>query len=148
MKIAISSDEHFPILDTLIKEVEQRGHTASYFGPKEGEKPHDWPDVTLQAIDEMHQGRADEAIVLCWTGTGCTIIANKAEGVRAALCIDAETAKGARIYNHANVLGLSLRLLTESSLKEIIQAWFETPFSTDTWNLLQVSKLNFKLDCK
>jgi ribose 5-phosphate isomerase B len=92
-------------------------------------------------MEEIKQGRADEGIVLCWTGTGCALVANKVPGIRAALCGDAETAKGARIWNHANVLALSLRLTSDALLKEILKAWFETPYSTDEWNLLQMQRL-------
>lgn len=141
MKIAISSDEYFPIIDALLEEIERRGHQVIYFGPKKGEKPQDWPDVTFKAVNEIHEGRAEEGIVLCWTGTGCTLIANKIPGIRAALCVDAETAKGARIWNHANVLGLSLRLTSTPMLKEILTAWFDTPISTDEWNQQQMKKI-------
>ena len=65
--------------------------------------------MTQKAIDEVIHGNAHEAIVMCWTGTGCSIIANKNSGIRAALCLDAQTAEGARIWNHANVLALSQR---------------------------------------
>lgn len=140
-KIVISSDEYFPILDVLIEEVKQRGYDLAYFGPQKGEKPLDWTEVTLQAIQMMETKEAAEGIILCWTGTGCTLIANKRPGIRAALCIDAETAKGARIWNHANVLGLSLRLLSPEGLKEILNAWFDTPYSSDPWNLLQIERV-------
>ena len=141
MLIAISSDEYFPLIDSLIEEVERRGHQVRYFGPSKGEKALDWPDVTLRAMQEIKEGRAEEGIVLCWTGTGCALIANKCAGIRAALCIDAETAKGARIWNHANVLALSLRLTSFPVLKEILNAWLETQYSTDEWNLLQMQKI-------
>jgi ribose 5-phosphate isomerase B len=141
MKIAISTDEYSPLIDVLLSELKQRGHEALYFGPLKDEKPQDWPDVTLKAIEQVQSGVADEAIVLCWTGTGCTLIASKVPGIRAALCVDAETAKGARTWNHANVLGLSLRLTSAEALKEILTAWFETPYSTDEWNLLQMKRI-------
>jgi ribose 5-phosphate isomerase B len=141
MKIAISSDEYSPLIDFLIAEVEKRGHQAIYFGPRQNETPQNWPEVTLKAIKQIQEKLADEAIVLCWTGTGCTIIANKVPGIRAALCIDAETAKGARIWNHANVLGLSLRLTTSETLKDILTSWFETPYSQDAWNLQQIEQI-------
>ena len=141
MKIVISSDEYSPLIDLLLEEVKQRGHYVSYFGPKKGEKAVDWTEVTLEAIEKIKSGQAEEGIILCWTGTGCTLIANKIAGIRAALCVDAETAKGARIWNHANVLGLSLRLTSPAILKEILTAWFETRFSTDSWNLLQIDRV-------
>lgn len=141
MKIAISSDEYLPIIDELIEMVKQRGHEVLYFGPSRDEKPQDWPEVTLKAVAEISAGRAEEGIVLCWTGTGCTLIANKVPGMRAALCVDGETARGARTWNHANVLGLSLRITSSAILKEILTAWFETPFTTDEWNLLQMKRI-------
>lgn len=141
MKIVISSDEYFPLIDLLIEEVQKRGHKVQYFGPGKNDKAVDWPEVTLQAIQKITNGNADEGIVLCWTGTGCTIIANKVPGIRAALCVDAETAKGARTWNHANVLSLSLRLTSPAVLKEILTAWFETSFNTDAWNLRQIERI-------
>jgi ribose 5-phosphate isomerase B len=93
------------------------------------------------------RGKADEAIILCWTGTGCSIAANKVPGIRAALCNDTETAKGARIWNHANVLALSLRATSAAVLKEILDAWFDTPYSTDEWNIAQMEKLK-KIESK
>jgi len=141
MKIAISSDAFLPIIDQLIHEIESRGHQVLYFGPKKEREDQDWTTVTRKAIQEILRGNADEAVVLCWTGTGCTILANKFPGIRAALCIDGETAKGARIYNHANVLGLSLRLISSETLREVLDKWFSTPFSTDAWNLSQIKKL-------
>jgi ribose 5-phosphate isomerase B len=141
MKIAISSDEYFPIIDEIISDVKQRGHEVIYFGPLKDEKSQDWPEVTLKAISKIKSGEAKEGIVLCWTGTGCTIIANKIAGIRAALCVDAETAKGARKWNHANVLGLSLRTTSVPILKEILSAWFDTPFTEDEWNLVQLKRV-------
>ncbi|MBS0652868.1 MAG: RpiB/LacA/LacB family sugar-phosphate isomerase [Verrucomicrobia bacterium] len=141
MKIAISSDEYFPIIEELIADVKQRGHEVIYLGPSKDEKAQDWPEVTLQAIAEIRSGNAKEGIVLCWTGTGCTLIANKIPGIRAALCVDAETARGARKWNHANVLGLSLRTTSAPVLKEILNAWFDTPFTSDEWNLQQMKRI-------
>jgi ribose 5-phosphate isomerase B len=141
MKIAVSTDELTHIVEFLRNELLQRGHEVLYFGPaKEGDSA-DWPDVTIEAVTRVKQGDTDEAIVLCWTGAGCSIAANKVPGIRAALCNDAETAKGARVWNHANVLALSLRTTSEALLKEILDAWFGTPYSTDEWNVAQMVKL-------
>ena len=141
MRIAVSTDERSMLVDFLLKDLKERGHTVTYFGPVQEGDSTDWPDITLQAVDAVKDGTADEAIVLCWTGTGSSIAANKVHGIRAALCLDAETAKGARIWNHANVLALSLRATSEAVLKEILDAWFATPLSTDAWNLAQIQKL-------
>ena len=140
MKIVVSTDERTHLVDTIVEELEKRGHEVEYFGPKPGEEA-DWPDVTLQAVEQVVGGQAEEAIVMCWTGTGCTLAANKVPGIRAALCQDAETAKGARIWNHANVLGLSLRATPEAVAKEILRAWFDTPYSDDEWNMHQIQQI-------
>jgi len=140
MKIAVSADERTHLVDVILEDLQKRGHEAEYFGPQPGEAA-DWPDVTLEAVERVVRGEADEAIVMCWTGTGATLAANKVPGIRAALCGDAETAKGARVWNHANVLGLSLRATPEAVAKEILNAWFETPYSTDEWNLRQMQRI-------
>lgn len=141
MRIAVSTDERTSLIDDLLRELDERGHEVVYFGPDETGGSVDWPDVTLEAVKAVRRGDADEAIVACWTGTGCSIAANKLPGIRAALCSDAETAKGARIWNHANVLALSLRVTSPAVLNEILNRWFETPFSDDDWNLKQISRI-------
>jgi len=98
-------------------------------------------DVARQAAEAVALGEADEGIVMCWTGTGAALAANKIPGIRAALCHDAETARGARIWNHANVLALSLRATAEAILKEILDAWFSTPYSQDEWNQRQIARI-------
>lgn len=141
MHIAVSTDERTALVDVLLKELERRGHRVLYFGPPSDDETSDWPDVTLEAVEAMRSGAAEEAIVTCWTGTGCSIAANKVSGIRAALCGDAETARGARIWNHANVLALSLRATSPAVLREILDSWFETPLSDDAWNLRQIDRL-------
>ena len=140
MKIAVSADERTHLVDVILEDLQSRGHDAQYFGPAP-DQPADWPDVTLEAVERVVRGEADEAIVMCWTGTGATLAANKVPGIRAALCHGAETVKGARVWNHANVLGLSLRATPEAVAKEILDAWFETPYSTDEWNLRQMQRI-------
>tara|TARA_B100000315_G_scaffold260807_1_gene325630 strand:- start:21499 stop:21939 length:441 start_codon:yes stop_codon:yes gene_type:complete len=146
MKIAVSTDERTHLVDVILNELKKQSHEVTYFGP-DSDEPIDWPDVTYQAAELVASGEADEGIVMCWTGTGCSIAANKVKGIRAALCNDAETAKGARIWNHANVLALSLRAMPEAVAKEILDAWFDTPYSNDKWNLEQIEKIR-KLDSK
>ncbi len=144
MRIAVSSDEHSPLVDTVLKEIRERGHEAEYFGPRAGEPSSDafdWPLVTFDAVTKVTAGGADEAIVMCWTGTGASLAANKVTGIRAALCHDAETAKGARTWNHANVLALSLRTTSIPLAREILEAWFDTEYSGDDWNLKQMERI-------
>lgn len=140
MRVAVSSDERTRLVDTVIAELEKRGHEVAYFGPEAGQEA-DWPEVSVQAAERVVQGEADQAVVMCWTGTGCTLAANKVPGIRAALCHDSETARGARTWNHANVLGLSLRATTDALAQEILTAWFETPLSDDDWNVRQIKRI-------
>ena len=140
MKIAVSSDEYAPLVELILAELKKRGHAARYFGPGAGEEA-DWPEVTRQAADLVASGVAEQGIVMCWTGTGASIAANKLRGIRAALCRDAETAKGARTWNHANVLALSIRATPLPVAKEILDAWFSTPLSEDDWNLKQIERI-------
>jgi len=139
MKIAVSTDERTHLVDVVLEELARRGHEVLYSGPERGQDSVDWPAVTLEAVSRVENRQADEAIVMCWTGTGCSIVANKVAGIRAALCRDAETARGARVWNHANVLALSLRATPEPILREILDRWFDTPFSDDEWNRRQIA---------
>ena len=91
--------------------------------------------------ERVARGDADEGILFCWTGTGVSIAANKVPGIRAALCHDAETAKGARLWNRANVLCLSLRATSEVVAKEILDAWFVTPLGADPTDVACVEKV-------
>ncbi len=141
MRIAVSTDLRTPLVDAILEDLKARGHDVYYAGPSDYETEVDWPVVTMAAVERIPSGEADEAIVLCWTGTGCSIIANKVPGIRAALCSDAETAKGARVWNHANVLALSLRATPTPVVKEILDQWFATPFSDDDWNREQIARV-------
>jgi ribose 5-phosphate isomerase B len=124
MRIAVSSDERTGVADAVVEELRRRGHEPTAHGAlADGERP-DWAWASEAAARDVADGRADQAIVCCWTGTGASIAANKVGGVRAALCTDAETARGARRWNDANVLALSLRTTSEALLGEILDAWF------------------------
>jgi ribose 5-phosphate isomerase B len=130
MKLAVGSDERTHLTDMVVEELAKRGHTVELFGPLRDEKML-WPHIAQQVAERVARGEADEGILFCWTGTGVTIAANKVPGIRAALVHDAETAKGARLWNRANVLCLSLRATSEVIAKEILDAWFATPLGTD-----------------
>ncbi|MDZ8188000.1 MAG: RpiB/LacA/LacB family sugar-phosphate isomerase [Nostoc sp. ChiSLP02] len=142
MRIAIGSDERTNLTDTVLEELKRRGHEVISFGSlAEDLQEVDWPISSSKVALAVATQKVDEGIVFCWTGTGASIAANKVSGIRAALCHDAETARGARIWNHANVLVLSLRATTEAIAKEILDAWFSTPYSEDDWNLLQIKRI-------
>jgi len=143
MKIAVGSDERTHLTDTVVEELRKRGHDLVLFGPlAENDPDSDWPYTSSKTAEAVAMGRADEGIVFCWTGTGASIAANKVAGIRAALCHDSETARGARIWNHANILALSLRATSEALAKEILEAWFATPYSDDEWNRQQIERIH------
>ncbi len=148
MRVAVSSDCRTPLVDVVLADLEARGHEVLYSGPTEPGAEQDWPLVTREAAERVASGAADEAIVMCWTGTGASICANKVPGVRAALCADAETARGARKWNHANALALSLRLTSEPLAKEILDAWFAQGWTTDDWNRTQIARIAEQDGCR
>jgi ribose 5-phosphate isomerase B len=126
MRIAVSSDERTGVADEVVEQLRRRGHEPIVHGAlTEGERP-DWAWASEAAARDVAEGNADQAVVCCWTGTGASIAANKVDGIRAALCGDAETARGARKWNDANVLALSLRTTSQPVLDEILDAWFST----------------------
>ena len=131
MKVAVSSDMDTPLARKVVEELKQRGHEPVVHGAlAEGERS-DWAWASERAARDVVSGVADQGVVCCWTGTGASIAANKVPGVRAALCGDSETARGARTWNDANVLALSLRGTSDALLGEILDGWFATAPSDD-----------------
>ncbi|MDQ1043162.1 RpiB/LacA/LacB family sugar-phosphate isomerase [Streptomyces sp. V4I2] len=141
MRISVSSDMDEPVARGLVAELRDRGHEVVPYGAlSPGDDPQ-WAVCSEAAAREVAAGTADQAVVCCWTGTGASIAANKVPGVRAALCTDAYTADGARRWNDANVLALSLRLTSEPLLKEILDAWFAAEAGTDTEDRENVARI-------
>ena len=126
MRVAVAADELTGIAETLVEELRRRGHEPMPHGALSETERDDWAWASEAAARDVVEGRAEQAIVCCWTGTGASISANKVDGVRAALCGDAQTAAGARRWNDANCLALSLRATSAAELGEILDAWFET----------------------
>jgi ribose 5-phosphate isomerase B len=126
MRIAVAADERTGVADDVVEQLRRRGHEPIVHGAlADGERP-DWAWASEAAARDVADGRAEQGVVCCWTGTGASIAANKVDGIRAALCGDAETARGARKWNDANVLALSLRMTSAPLLDEILDAWFAT----------------------
>jgi ribose 5-phosphate isomerase B len=123
MKIAVASDEKTYLTDFVVDELKKRGHETILFGPLIGDDLP-WTLASEKLADAVAKGEADEGVLFCYTGTGSSIAANKVKGIRAALCGDAETARGARWWNDANVLVMSLRKTSTEVAKEILDAWF------------------------
>jgi ribose 5-phosphate isomerase B len=131
MRVAVSADERTGVAGALVEELRRRGHEPLPHGALVDGERDDWAWASEAAARDVAEGRADQGVVCCWTGTGASIAANKVAGVRAALCGDAETARGARRWNDANVLALSLRATSEALLAEILDGWFESGPSGD-----------------
>ena len=131
MRIAVAADELVGVAAELPEELRRRGHEPIVHGALSESERSDWAWASEAAARDVTSGVAQQAIVACWTGTGASIAANKVAGVRAALCGDAQTAAGARRWNDANVLALSLRLTSRPALEEILDAWFEAQPSAD-----------------
>lgn len=126
MKIALASDEPYPVHKFVLSYLKELGHDVVLCGSfQSGTTEDSWVQAIHQGATLVNQQDCEEGIFFCWTGTGASIVSNKLPELRAALCTDAETARGARLWNHANVLVLSNRLLSEPLAKEIIDAWFE-----------------------
>jgi ribose 5-phosphate isomerase B len=142
VKIAVSSDERTGVADALVEGLRRRGHEPALHGALGEEERHDWAWASEVAARDVVEGRAEQAVVCCWTGTGASIAANKVAGARAALCADAETARGARRWNDANVLVLSLRTTSEAVLDEVLDAWFEAAPSDDADDVANVRHLD------
>ncbi|OIJ94040.1 RpiB/LacA/LacB family sugar-phosphate isomerase [Streptomyces monashensis] len=141
MRISVSSDMDEPVARHLLAELARRGHEVRAHGALRPGADPQWAVCSAAAAREVAEGAADQAVVCCWTGTGASIAANKVPGVRAALCTDAVTADGARRWNDANVLALSLRLTSAPVLTEILDAWFAAEPSQDAEDRQNVARV-------
>jgi len=141
MRVALAADERSGIAEGLASELERRGHELVLHGALTDGERTDWAWCAGAAARDVAVGRVDQAVVCCWTGTGASIAANKVPGVRAALCADAQTAAGARRWNDANVLALSLRATSHAQLVEILDAWFASEPSGDPRDRENIARL-------
>src|SRR5918997_962972 len=121
MRIAVGTDERTEVVDAVERHLAELGHEVEVVADGDA-----WPDVGRAVGEAIASGRADRGVVCCWTGTGVSIAANKVAGVRAALCTDAETARGARRWNDANVLAMGLRLTSPTVAQEMLDAFLTT----------------------
>ena len=141
MKIAVGSDEKNALTDEVIQELRKRDMEVELFGPLADENV-EWAEVAEQVAERVSEKECDQGILFCSTGTGVSIAANKVPGIRAALCTDSKTAAGARMWNDANILALSLRLISSDVAKEILDAWFQSePDPSERENIEKVSRI-------
>ena len=141
MKVSVAADERTGVADAVVEELRRRGHEPVVHGALSDAERDDWAWASEAAARDVAAGAADQGVVCCWTGTGASIAANKVPGVRAALCGDAETARGARKWNDANVLALSLRTTRPALLEEILDAFLAEPDGDEDFDLHNVELL-------
>ena len=125
MRLAIGSDEPSAVAEGVVRLLSERGLEVERHGALKPGDSTQWAGVALRVAEQVAAGGCSQGVLFCWTGTGVSIAANKVPGVRAALCADAETARGARRYNDANVLCMSLRLTSEAVAQEVLEAWLD-----------------------
>jgi ribose 5-phosphate isomerase B len=142
MRISVAADERAGVAEAVVEELRRRGHEPIVHGALADGERDDWAWASEAAARDVAEGRADQGVVCCWTGTGASIAANKVDGVRAALCGDPETARGARKWNDANVLALSLRSTSAPLLEEILDAWFSGEPSNEADDRANVEHLD------
>jgi ribose 5-phosphate isomerase B len=121
VRIAYGTDEMTTVTRAIAELLREAGHQVDEVAEND-----EWPEVGRRVGEAVASGRADRGIVWCFTGTGVSIAANKVSGVRAALCLDAATASGARRWNDANVLALGLRVTAPTVAEEIVGAFLDT----------------------
>ena len=142
MRAAVGSDERTAATDAVVLALHERGIDVELYGPLNGEAK-EWAEIAEEVAIAVADGAADVGVLFCFTGTGVSIAANKVAGVRAALCTDAETAEGARKYNDANVLALSLRLSTPETATQILGAFLDTT-DVDPTEVANIARLDVR----
>jgi ribose 5-phosphate isomerase B len=137
VRIAFGTDEHTPLADQVVERLRAAGHEVDVVA--DGDP---WPDVGRVVGEAVAGGGADRGVVCCWTGTGVSMAANKVPGVRAALCTDAETARGARRWNDANVLAFGLRLTSPEVAGEMLDAFLAADAEPEADEAENIAKLS------
>lgn len=138
MRIVVGADDEGPVAETVVHELRSRGHDVTVLEREQ------WPDVARKVAETVARGDADQGVLFCWTGTGTSMAANKVPGVRAALVWEPWIAEGARRWNDANVLVMSLKRTEPETAKKILDAWFkvEEPDADEADNIARLGELD------
>lgn len=141
MKIAMGADHAGYRLKDVIKPfIEELGHEVIDYGCDCADSV-DYPDYAIPVCDDVVSGKADKGILICGTGIGMTIAANKVPGIRCALVHDLFSAKATREHNDSNVLALGERVIGPGVAQEIVKVWLETEFSNGERHKNRVGKV-------
>jgi len=137
MKFVVAADDASDVLDSVVGDLKRRGHQVDQL------QTESWPEVARKVGEEVAAGRADQGVLFCWTGTGTTMAANKVPGVRAALVWDPWIARGARLWNDANVLVMSCKMVDPPMARNILDEWLaiEEPDPEEAENIAQLAEL-------
>lgn len=128
MRIAVGSDHAgLEMKNQVVEVLKDMGHECKDFGTNLMESV-DYPDFGEKVADAVSQGKVDRGILICGTGIGMSIVANKFRRIRAALCNDLFSAKMSRLHNDSNVLILGGRIIGKDLAREIVKTWLITPF--------------------
>jgi ribose 5-phosphate isomerase B len=138
VRIVVGADDEGPVADTVVDELRARGHEVAVLEREQ------WPDLARKVGEAVASGEADQGVVMCWTGTGTSMAANKVSGVRAALVWEPGIAEGVRRWNDANVLVMSLKRIEPAKVSEILDAWFavEQPDADEAENIARLAELD------
>ena len=136
MKFVVGSDDEGAALDAAVERLREAGHDVNLL------EREAWPDVAARVAAAVASGRADQGVLFCWTGTGTAMAANKVRGVRAALAWDPWIAEGARRWNDANVLVMSLERTEPGTARAIVDAWLsvEAPDEDELENIRKLDR--------
>jgi ribose 5-phosphate isomerase B len=137
MRVVVAADDEGDVADAVVDELRARGHDVDVL------ERDQWPEVARRVGEAVTSGEADQGMVFCWTGTGTAMAANKVPGVRAALAWDPWIAEGARRWNDANVLVMSLKRTSPETAREIVDAWLavEAPDPDEAENIARLAEL-------
>jgi ribose 5-phosphate isomerase B len=142
MRIAIGADHGgYPLNERVIKELDAAGHEIVDFGTHVGSRPDDYPDYALKVGEAVRDNQADIGILICGSGVGASVAANKLTGIRAALCGDTYSAHQSREHDNCNVLCLGARVTGEELAVEIVRAFVAARFTGEERHQRRLAKV-------
>ena len=143
MRIAIGSDHGgYPLNETIIADLEKEGYVVTDFGTHDGSKPDDYPDYARLVGDAVQEGKVDRGIIICGSGVGAAIAANKVHGVRACMCHDTYSAHQAVEHDNMNVLCLGARIIGVELARELVKTFLGATFSGEERHLRRLAKVD------
>ena len=142
MRIAVGADHGgFPLNERVMEELRAAGHEIEDFGTHDGSRADDYPDYALSVGQSVQSGRADIGILICGSGVGASVAANKLRGIRAALCGDTYSAHQSREHDDCNVLCLGARVVGVELASEIVRAFTGARFTGEERHRRRLAKI-------